>query len=150
MQLSEVFSRKEIKNKRVKLDEAAQAAIWAIIRSAIAKMGTRAFAMWMLRWLFTTATGLTAMAILTVIQLVVSTVVQMITGVSTSVAGTAFEQIKKLMNDEGEDGEDIMQKMADDLESETADMEEDPNAEIEDYTPEELYAMLKRELGDEV
>ena len=134
-------------NQPQQLDEAA--ALWPIIQSLIAKWGVRKFAMWLLRWLFTTATGLTAMAILAVVQLIAGLAVQLVTGVSTSVLQTSIKQIKKLMDKEGEDGDRVMSELESELRMELDKAQDDPDSDdMDDISPEELVMMAKDTIGD--
>lgn len=135
------------------ITEASGAIIIALLRSLVAKIGIRAVAGWLIRWLFTSAAGLTLMALLTVVQLILGVIVQAITGVSSSLLETAYKQIKKALDDEGEDGEKLMSDLEAELRQELGDIDPEDEADIDnvdEIDPKELVVIAKQELGSEL
>ena len=93
------------------------------------------------------------MALLTVVQLILGIIVQAITGVSSSLLETAYKQIKKALDDEGEDGEKLMSDLEAELRQELGDIDPEDEADIDnvdEIDPKELVVIAKQELGSEL
>ena len=135
------------------ITEASGAIIIALLRSLVAKIGIRAVAGWGIRWLCTSGAGLTLMALLTVVQLILGIIVQAITGVSSSLLETAYKQIKKALDDEVDDVEKLMSELEAELIQELGDIDPEAEADIDnvdEIDPKELVVIAKQELGSEL
>ncbi len=92
----------EIITENRQLNEAAPL-LWMALRTLIARIGVRQFAIWLLRWLFTTAAGLTVAGILALVQLIITIVVNVAVTGTTAGAKAIYNAFKDSAGEEEAD-----------------------------------------------
>jgi hypothetical protein len=131
------------------LTEAAQGVLLMLLRSWITKIGWRKFIVWLLKWLFTSAIGLSIMAVLTFIQIIAG----LVAGGVGSVASAGFKKLIQLLKDSGEDGNKVLSDLEAEIKAELDMVEDQPEKfekDLEDQpTQKELVKIVKDELTPE-
>lgn len=137
----------EIITENRQLNEAAPL-LWTALRALIARIGVRQFAIWLLRWLFTTAAGLTVAGILALVQLIITIVVNVAVTGTTAGAKAIYNAFKDSAGEEEADR--LMKELEEKLHNTDFDVnDEDGEVDMEPLDNRELY-QLATQIREEI